>query len=665
MKRTFTKVLCALLAMLALIALLPAAQISVLAAETESVTEEIEPVIDETTSAEGAAEETDVTVQLKETPDTSVDNGNNVPAVEPEAETNIPEETTNEAAVQEPGTPLAATPSFLGGPVPFGNLITVTYQCSVCGATYTATVVADTDFSLPASNLIRSCNCSLNGDLVFDGWQKNGETDVMQPGQATQLSNDDTIQAIWRRADITVTYQNNQGQAASVAVPGDGSFTVSGISNVAEQGHNWARPHYTFAGWSDGTTLVYTPGQAVSGPFTGNITLTALYAANVVYHQSSEGTGTFFEERIDTSTLYPTLPVGWEKENADFLGWAVSFDETDPGNIKAPGSTFAESSRGGPVHLYPVFKSHPVIRYTVGAQGSLDNIPSQVHCAGNTVYTVVADIPTFPLHNFAGWQLSGAENTVYQAGESFVMPNHDVTLVALWNYLGENDTTAGNDADSNNSDTAHLDNSSAGNDKGTLVPYQPGNTISPVVAPAAAPQKNINLAGNEELDLANPVGNGQPLEATNALDNTYTPQAQNVQAGGQTAPIVQEQTMQVSMQNGGLPAEGNHKTLLNIILTVLSLLLCIAMALSYTTHHNKIEEDALEDMEAHKDRILQMLGIPLFLAAMLMFLFTQSFTGSWILADKWTIPLAIFPFSQMVVNFVATSKNKVVEADEA
>jgi uncharacterized repeat protein (TIGR02543 family) len=74
----------------------------------------------------------------------------------------------------------------------------------------------------------------------------------------------------------------------------------------------------------------------------------------------------------------------------------------------------------------------PPQKYTVtydtngGSEAPVD--PNSPYYAGETV-TVLSDIPTKLNHDFAGWLYNG---TVYQGGQTFQMPQENVTLVAQW-----------------------------------------------------------------------------------------------------------------------------------------------------------------------------------------------------------------------------------------
>lgn len=87
---------------------------------------------------------------------------------------------------------------------------------------------------------------------------------------------------------------------------------------------------------------------------------------------------------------------------------------------------------GGPVSATTPNQMYQLIYDGNGADGGTVPDPHN-YSAGDTV-TVASDTPTRSGHQFRGWMRSG-EPQPYLPGQTFDMPDHDVTLTAVWAEL--------------------------------------------------------------------------------------------------------------------------------------------------------------------------------------------------------------------------------------
>lgn len=184
---------------------------------------------------------------------------------------------------------------------------------------------------------------------------------------------------------------------------------------------------YTFGGWSGGTTM-YQPGDTFTMP-DHDVTLTAVWRAEFDYSVTylvNGGTGDVPAAGYlagQTVTITNTIPT---KEGYVFDGWS------DGSTIYQPGNTFEMPTHD--VTLTAIWKEAPVLSdhsVTYRLNGGTGSVPAKGYLSGQTV-TVIANIPTKEGYTFGGWSDG---TTTYQPGDTFTMPDHDVTLTAVWEEI--------------------------------------------------------------------------------------------------------------------------------------------------------------------------------------------------------------------------------------
>lgn len=184
---------------------------------------------------------------------------------------------------------------------------------------------------------------------------------------------------------------------------------------------------YTFGGWSDGTTT-YQPGDTFTMP-DHDVTLTAVWRAEFDYSVTylvNGGTGDVPAAGYlagQTVTITNKAPT---KEGYVFDGWS------DGSTIYQPGNTFEMPEHD--VTLTAVWKEAPVLSdhsVTYRLNGGIGNMPAAGYLAGQTV-TVTTRTPAKDGYTFAGWSDG---TTTYQPGDTFTMPDHEVTLTAVWEEI--------------------------------------------------------------------------------------------------------------------------------------------------------------------------------------------------------------------------------------
>lgn len=190
-----------------------------------------------------------------------------------------------------------------------------------------------------------------------------------------------------------------------------------------------AKDDYTFGGWSDGTTS-YQPGDTFTMP-DHDVTLTAVWRAEFDYSVTYllnggtadvPATGYLAGQTVTITNKVPT------KEGYVFDGWS------DGSTIYQPGNTFEMPTHD--VTLTAIWKEAPVLSdhsVTYRLNGGTGSVPANGYLSGQTV-TVITNIPTKEGYTFGGWSDG---TTTYRPGDTFTMPDHDVTLTAVWkDFIG-------------------------------------------------------------------------------------------------------------------------------------------------------------------------------------------------------------------------------------
>ncbi len=256
------------------------------------------------------------------------------------------------------------------------------------------------------------------------------------------------IEIKYDRIVRTVTYSAGVDDE-SISVPSSQDYRYGATVTVAA---NISRTGYSFAGWSDGST-VYT-SMGTNNSFTmpsHNVTLTAQWtAANVNYkvrHLFQKLSGNEYESNADYAEEIKSGTTG-STTNAvakNVTGFtALSFNQK---TIAANGSTVVEIKYDRNVHS---------VTYADGVADETISVPPiQSYRYGATV-NVAANISRTG-YSFAGWSDGSSVYTSMGNPNSFTMADSNITLTAQWNAANVNykvrhvfQKVSGNEYESNN-----------------------------------------------------------------------------------------------------------------------------------------------------------------------------------------------------------------------
>jgi uncharacterized repeat protein (TIGR02543 family) len=255
---------------------------------------------------------------------------------------------------------------------------------------------------------------------TFAGWSIGGTT--YAGGAQYQFgATSESVTALWTPTSQTITIDLAQGTSNTpITEPnhiiGD---TFAAPTTVP------SRTGYTFAGWSDGTSVIPAGGTVTVGA--SNITLTATWnvASYVITYVLNGGSGS-----IPTPTSYNfgashTIAAAVSKANSNFIGWS------NGANTYSPGAAFTVAARNE--------------TFTAQFSGAIYAISFNINGAdtGTTPSTITGQITdSFILpsasglaetgHIFGGW--TDGVNT-YSAGETITGVNANTTLTAIWTLL--------------------------------------------------------------------------------------------------------------------------------------------------------------------------------------------------------------------------------------
>lgn len=219
-------------------------------------------------------------------------------------------------------------------------------------------------------------------------------------------------------SNYTFSYDLNGGNGT---VPTTQSYAVGAqvtISSVVP-----TNTGFVFGGWSDGTTI-YQAGQTFTMP-SKNVTLRAQWVRTyTVSYDLNGGSGMVPSTQSYAPgtqvTITSSIPT---RSNLVFEGW------TDGSTTYQPGQSFVMPERNITLHARWTVKAPEVatVSYDLnGGEGT--HQPTQTYAVGSEVI-VASFSPTKGDAKFMGW--SDGSN-IYTAGQKFIMPNHDIVLIAQW-----------------------------------------------------------------------------------------------------------------------------------------------------------------------------------------------------------------------------------------
>ena len=125
-----------------------------------------------------------------------------------------------------------------------------------------------------------------------------------------------------------------------------------------------------------------------------------------------------------------------ERIGYTFVGWNTSPDGS--GALYYPGDSFLMPN--GDVTLYAQWQPNPVeLIYDPNTADPVQNLPLAESYLPGEVATISEQIPTRAGYTFAGWNTSpDGSGTVYQPGDTLVVPEDGLTLYAQWDAIEYN-----------------------------------------------------------------------------------------------------------------------------------------------------------------------------------------------------------------------------------
>ena len=193
---------------------------------------------------------------------------------------------------------------------------------------------------------------------------------------------------------------------------------------------------YAFGGWNteaDGSGTAYTDEQEVSNltaESEGEITLYAQWqhvTKKLTYVSAQGDAPDAADVDIFSEVVVANAPAGFDETKYIFKGWrsnvAVGYE------VMQPGDKFVMPNTD--VTLTAVWEEIvPVAKHTVTYQ--IDSMQSKdgIYEVGSTVH-VMRDNPTKSGYTFLYWR-SSHEGKLLRRGDTFEMPNTNVTLTAQW-----------------------------------------------------------------------------------------------------------------------------------------------------------------------------------------------------------------------------------------
>ena len=339
-----------------------------------------------------------------------------------------------------------------------------------------------------------------------------------------------TLGSIWMATPpiaSAVIYKSNGGSgtppATDIGAPGS-TVTVASQGGLSDSG-------YSFGGWESVSGHVYQASDTFNMPPTP-ITLTAVW--NAVYYTLIYSAANLAPP---TNPTYPagatvTVAGGPSINGYSFEGW-----EDVSGYVYQAGDTF--SMPAAPVTLTAVWSSiYRILTYNP-ANGIVPVTLSYV--PGDTVTVAGQGDLTDNTYAFDGWK--DASGHVYQAGDTFTMPETPVTLTAVWNAGGGGGH--GSSTATNVSTTTTIASSSTG----TITPSTGGTVWLNSEAGVTIPNDALQGSASATVSITNASSPPAP-PAGDALVGAYD---FTVNGGGYTfnSPVTLAFTFDPSLIPGG------------------------------------------------------------------------------------------------------------------
>jgi len=377
---------------------------------------------------------------------------------------------------------------------------------------------------------------SING-YSFEGWEDvsgyvyQASDTFSMPAAPVTLT---TVLNAAPAQTYSLTYSANDGSGTP---PSTANYTPGATVTVADQG-DLTYNGYTFEGWESVSGDVYQPGDTFSMP-AAPVTLSGVWNPDPslpcsVSYSADGGSGTL----PATANYAPGATVTLADQGdlayngCTFGGW-----EDVSGYVYQASDTF--SMPAAPVTLTAVWSTiYRILTYNP-ANGIVPVTLSYV--PGDTVTVAGQGDLTDNTYAFDGWK--DASGHVYQAGDTFTMPETPVTLTAVWNAGGGGGH--GSSTATNVSTTTTIASSSTG----TITPSTGGTVWLNSEAGVTIPNDALQGSASATVSITNASSPPAP-PAGDALVGAYD---FTVNGGGYTfnSPVTLAFTFDPSLIPGG------------------------------------------------------------------------------------------------------------------
>jgi uncharacterized repeat protein (TIGR02543 family) len=341
------------------------------------------------------------------------------------------------------------------------NSQTITYAAGTGGGGSAPTTPLAVNFG---ATFTTPANTYSKTGYTFAGWSDGTNTynaGVTYPSTGS-VSGNVTLTATWTANTQTITYSAGTGGSGSAPTT---PTTVSYASTFTTPANTYTRAGYTFAGWSDGTS-VFAAGATYpsTGTITANVSLTATWTADsltVTYNSqsgSSVSSGT-----VATGANISAAPTAPTRDGYTFTGWSASSSGSVITFPYAHGQTASFS-------LYAIWSAN-TLTVTYNSQSGTAVSSGSVNTGAS-----ISSAPTAPTRTgyaFSGWSSSSSGSVItfpYAHGQT-----SSFTLYAIWSA---NSLTVTFNSQSGSSVNAGSTNTAATISSAPTAPTRAGYTFS-------------------------------------------------------------------------------------------------------------------------------------------------------------------------------------------
>ncbi|MCL2517369.1 MAG: InlB B-repeat-containing protein, partial [Oscillospiraceae bacterium] len=321
----------------------------------------------------------------------------------------------------------------------------VTFEINDGSGAVHATKSADANTALGTGNMPTDPTRS---GYAFVGWNTRNDGNGTAFDGTTPVTADITVYAAWddgtqQPTTYTVTFKANGGRFAdnttadkTVTVNAGSAVGAGNVPTVSRSGH-------TFEGWYDDTGNEFDPAAYV----TSNITVSAKWEKVVVpvtYKVTFRANGGNFADNttIKTANVVPpattvgtNMPADPTRSGYTFAGWNTAANGSGTAFTASTAVTaniivYAQWTPSGtqPVTYEVTYDANG----GTGSQSDADN----PYASGDEVTVLGKGTMARTGYTFAGWNtLANGNGTAYDPDDTFYMPDHDVTLYAVWDRV--------------------------------------------------------------------------------------------------------------------------------------------------------------------------------------------------------------------------------------